>query len=177
LENGTTSVPAWLTISAGRLSWTEAAEAGTYNFIVKCTKSGLTTGTLTVNLVIVSTTPVGSNPPKYKNAKYSSETSSSIVLNQNETRDIIFATDDAKQNSNLIYSYVAISSMPNITISNFVNQDDATYGRSAKINLTANGTISSYAYSLLVYVYDTKTMQTSVPKYPFTISILQSPTS
>jgi hypothetical protein len=60
LEDGSTKVPSWLSLSAGRLSWTDAAEAGTYNLIVKCTKSGLTDGSLTINLIILGKPPVES---------------------------------------------------------------------------------------------------------------------
>jgi hypothetical protein len=136
----------------------------------------LTVKNIDVDLEIISTTPTN-NPPAYMDKKYSSETDFSVVLAQNETRDIHFATPDAKTNNNLIYSYSLFGTMNNVKINSFSNiQQDPTYGTCGVLNITANQIQSSYAYVMMIYVYDTVMWTTDTLKMPLTISIVDSPT-
>ena len=100
-----------------------------------------------------------------------------MILAQRETRTIHFATDDAKTNSNLVYSYALLGQMPNITINSFTTvKSDPTYGTCGVLTIAANATQSSYGDVMIIYAYDTITGVSSATRLPLTFSIQQNPT-
>jgi hypothetical protein len=111
--------------------------------------------------------------PTYRNIKYEDESTSSIVLAQNETRDIIFNISGSA--TDLIYSYALTYDADNISVNFFETVNDPTYKQCGKLNVTATGTISSYGFVLMIYVFNTKTAAVGYTTYPLNVSVEQDP--